>query len=135
VVSDSDTPRSNLSLSILDHHIAICRLEKDSKIPSWIDESRGFLSITKTQEELSIVCEEDVVPSGVKTEKGWRALKVNGILDFSLTGVLASILNPLAEAKISVFAISTFDSDYILVKAESLDSAVKALRKSYEIAA
>ena len=117
----------DLSLSILAQHFAICRLGKNAQIPAWVSESSGFLSITRTEEELSIVCEEDAVPSDVKAEKGWRAFKVNGILDFSMTGVLASLLNPLSAAKISIFAISTYDTDYLLVKSEKLSEAIRVL--------
>ena len=116
-----------LSLSILAQRFAICRLGKNAQIPAWVSESSGFLSITRTGEELSIVCEEDAVPSDVKAEKGWKALKVNGVLDFSMTGVLASLLNPLSAAKISIFAISTYDTDYLLVKSEKLSEAIRVL--------
>ena len=89
----------------------------------------GFVSITRTRDELSIVCNERNVPSGVKVDRGWRVLKVEGPLDLSLTGILASIAVPLAEAKINLFAISTFDTDYVLVKAEKLDRAIEVLRR------
>ncbi|MFA6304543.1 MAG: ACT domain-containing protein [Patescibacteria group bacterium] len=117
---------SKLSLSILPQKLAICRLNKDARIPSWIDND-DYFSITKTNNELSIVCSEIKVPDDIKAEKNWRALKVNGFLDFSLTGILASLTTPLAEAKISIFAISTYDTDYILVKDDKLDEAVKVL--------
>jgi hypothetical protein len=89
-----------------------------------------FFSITRAEDELSVICEQTQVPVGVRCESDWRALKVNGPLDFSLTGVLASILTPLAESGISVFALSTYDTDYILVKASQLDQAVAALSTS-----
>ena len=73
------------------------------------------------------MCKQSDVPEGVKCEKGWRCLKVEGPLDFGLTGILASLAQPLAEAKISIFAISTFDTDYILVKDENFKAAVLAL--------
>ena len=106
--------------------LAVCRLEKDTRIPSWATDS-PFFSISKTRDELSIVCSESSVPDNIKSEKKWKAFKVEGPLDFSLTGILASLASPLAEAKISIFAISTFDTDYILVKDENLEKAVKVL--------
>lgn len=115
-----------LSLLIMPDKLAICRLEKNAPIPSWVTND-SFFSITKTADELSIVCPENNVPDDIQSEKNWRALKIIGPLDFSLTGVLASLANPLAEAKISIFAISTFDTDYILVKNEKLEEAIKVL--------
>lgn len=118
-----DTPE----LKIIEESFAVCRLEVTEKIPLWSLES-GFFSISRTDDELSIVCEQKVVPEGVKCEKNFRMLKVLGPLDFSLTGILARISAVLAASKISIFAISTFDTDYILVKMESLNMAVDALR-------
>jgi hypothetical protein len=117
-----------LTLSVLPETLAICRLDRDAAIPAWA--MGEFVSITRTTDELSIVCDERAVPSGVKADRGWRALKIAGPLDLALTGVLASIAVPLAEAKINIFAISTFDTDYVLVKAERLDQAVGALRSA-----
>ena len=117
---------SKLSLSILPQKLAVCRLDKDARIPTWV-EGDIFFSITKTDDELSIVCSENRVPTGIKVEKNWRALKVEGPLDFSLTGILASLANPLAQVAISIFAVSTFDTDYLLVKSDKLDEAVKVL--------
>ncbi len=109
--------------------MAVCRLSPDQKIPDWALRSK-FLSITKTDDELSIVCDNDIVPPGLTAERGWRALTVTGPLDFTLTGVLHSILTPLAEAKISIFAISTYDTDFVLIKNELFDIAIQHLRKS-----
>ncbi|OGV90953.1 amino acid-binding protein [Microgenomates group bacterium RIFCSPLOWO2_01_FULL_46_13] len=117
---------SKLSLSVLPQKLAICRLDKDTQIPSWV-EGDDFFSVTKTDDELSIVCSENLVPSDIKTEKDWRAFKVAGPLDFSLTGILASLANPLAAVGISIFAVSTFDTDYLLVKSDKLDEAVRVL--------
>lgn len=83
----------------------------------------SFFSITRTLEELSVVCAEQVIPEGITSEKGWRCLKVHGPLDFSLTGILSSLLHPLAKANISVFALSTYDTDYLLVKEADLERA------------
>lgn len=84
----------------------------------------------RTPEEISIVCEEGHEPEGAEVQPGWRAFRVCGTLDFSLTGILASIANPLAHAEISIFAISTFDTDYILVKQTDLENACRALRSA-----
>jgi hypothetical protein len=101
---------------------AICRLAADAAAPA------SFFSITRTPDELSIVCIETQAPEGAKTESGWRALQVIGPLEFSLTGILAAIAAPLAAAGVSIFAISTFDTDYVLVKEENLAKAWAALR-------
>lgn len=116
-------------LAILPETLSVCRLAADDAIPAWLP-ARGFVSVTRTADELSIVCAQDAVPVGVRREPGWHALAVEGPLDFGLTGVLASLAAPLAKAGISIFAISTFDTDYVLVKAERLDDAVEALRRA-----
>lgn len=121
-------PVSNnqLTLSILSDTVAICRLSKNATVPDWV--WRGeFFSITRTTDELSIVCHQVSIPEDVRCEKDWRCLKVEGTLDFSLTGILAALAAPLAEAEISIFAISTFDTDYLLVKAHHLENAIKVL--------
>jgi len=120
-------------LILLPGVLAICRLEATASIPEWATLC-PFWSMTRTEEELSLVCPETNVPQEVKRETGWRALKVEGPLDFSLTGILASLTAPLATGKISVFAVSTYDTDYLLVKDEQLEKAVQALREDgYEI--
>lgn len=118
-----------LTLSVLADRLAICRLGPADAIPAWA--VRGSLfSVTRTREELSIACTEADVPGGVTAERGFVALKVEGPLDFALTGILASVAGPLAEAAISLFAIATFDTDYVLVRADRLDDAVRALRSA-----
>ena len=119
----------SLTLSLLPDAHAICRLEPDASIPDWAN-AGGFISITRTSDELSIVCLEANVPEGVKADRGWRCFKVEGPLDLSLTGVLASLANPLAEARINIFAVSTFDTDYLLVKEEKLMRAAEVLIRS-----
>lgn len=115
------------TLLVLDGLFAVCRLPADAAWPAW--PSGEFVSVTRTADELSVVCREDAVPEGVRREDGWRCLRVAGTLDFSLVGVLAFLLVPLAEAGVSVFALSTFDTDYLLVKAEKLKAAVDVLRR------
>ena len=114
------------NLRILPNRFAICRITNNSAIPNWAL-TASFIAITRTFDELSIVCEQDNLPDGLKAEKDWRLIKVDGPLDFSLTGILASIASPLAEAKISLFAISTFDTDYFLVKETMLEDAGRCL--------
>ncbi len=115
-------------LLCLPHRLAVCRLAADAPIPEWVDLSPAALcSITRTADELSIVCAEDAVPDGVQCERGWRALRVAGVLDFSTVGVLASLATPLAEAGVSIFVVSTFDTDYLLVKEIDLNKATAAL--------
>lgn len=86
-----------------------------------------FHAITRTPRELSIVCPEDLVPAGVRSEKGWRCLSLAGPIAFTETGVLSSLATPLAEAGIGIFVISTFDTDYVLVAVSRLEAAVRAL--------
>lgn len=111
---------------LLPERLAICRLAGTEPVPEWAGGS--FCSVTRAADELSVVCAESAVPASVPSEGGWRALQVHGPLDFALTGVLASLAVPLAQAGVSIFAISTFDTDYVLVKEESLDRAVNALQ-------
>lgn len=118
-----------LELSILPGVLAICRLEADARIPDW-GTTGDFLSITRTPDELSLVCPQSNVPEGVRCEQGWRCLKVAGPLDFALTGILAALATPLAQAGISIFAVSTYDTDYVLVRDEELEDAVRVLRKA-----
>lgn len=105
---------------------AVCRLGADADWPEMT--GAGFASITRTADELSIVCEVHLVPpSATNVETGWRMLRVIGPIPFETVGVLASLTVPLAESGISVFAISTFDTDYLMVKADKLDATVTAL--------
>lgn len=115
-----------LNMSLLKQNFGVCRLEKDEIIPQWCKNSE-FYSITKTMDELSIVCNLQSIPEGIKCEKPWKALKVEGPLDFSLIGILASISRLLAQEGISIFAISTYDTDYILVKEKDINKAIDAL--------
>ncbi len=118
-----------LTLSILPDAFAICRLSPAEDVPEWAMIGE-FVSITHTGDELSIVCAEENVPSDVKADRGWRALKVAGPLDLALTGVLTSLANPLAQAQINLFAVSTFDTDYLLVKGYNLERACDVLRQA-----
>jgi GrpB-like predicted nucleotidyltransferase (UPF0157 family) len=115
-----------LTVIVVDGTYAVCRLEPDAPIPAWAT-ADDLVSITRTGDELSIVCRQDAVPEGIPRERGWRCLRVAGTLPFSAVGVLASLTAPLAEAGISVFVVSTFDTDYLLVKAEDLPKTVGVL--------
>ncbi|MGE3275165.1 MAG: ACT domain-containing protein [Vicinamibacterales bacterium] len=115
-----------LTLRTLGGRLAVARLAADSPLPGWVP-ATGFLSISRTARELSVVCDEAAVPPEVVAERGWRALEVEGPLDFGLTGVLASLAGPLAGAGVSIFAVSTYDTDYILVREAALGTARRAL--------
>jgi uncharacterized protein len=115
-----------LKLRALPGLLAISRLEPDASLPEWALSS-SFRSVSWTPDETSIVCEESSVPLEVRSERGWRGFVVEGPLDFGLTGVLLNIAEPLARAGISIFAISTFDTDYFLVKDASFSDASRAL--------
>ena len=118
----------HLNLTVVDGIFAVCRLGAEAPIPSWAT-AGSFFSITRTADELSVVCGQDAVPEGVVGERGWRCLRVAGTMPFSVVGVLASLAAPLAEAGISVFAVSTFDTDYLLVKEKDFEAALDALRQ------
>ena len=118
-----------LTLSIVPGIYAVCRQNPKSPLPSWATPD-GFIAIVRTAEELSIVCAEQAVPPGVICQRGWRGLKVAGPLDFALTGVLASLAGPLAEAGVSIFAISTYDTDYLFIREGQLVTAIDALRRA-----
>lgn len=123
-------PRTEpLVLSLLPGRFAVCRLHPEAALPAWA-EGGAFCSATRTKEELSVVCEEEAVPEGVKSEKGWAALKLHGPIEFGTVGVLAALAAPLAAANLSIFAISTHDTDYLLIRAESVAEAIAALRKA-----
>jgi hypothetical protein len=117
-----------LTLTILPDTFAVCRLDVNAAIPPWAT-AGGFFSITRTAEELSIVCLQSSVPESTRCEQDWRCFKLAGPIPFMMVGVLASLVQPLAEAGISVFAVSTFDTDYLLVKSRDLASAIDALRQ------
>jgi hypothetical protein len=105
---------------------AVCRLPADAPCPAWA--AGELVAVTRTGSELSVVCREEGVPAGVTAERGWRCLRVAGELDFALVGVLAALTAPLAEAGVSVFAVSTYQTDYLLVRAEQWERALAALR-------
>ncbi len=114
-----------MKLKILDVTLSVVKLPPAETIPLWALDCAVF-SITRTDEELSIVCPTKCLPVNEpikEVENDWKCIKVEGVLDFSLTGILSSLANTLAENKISIFAISTFNTDYILVKSHSIEKA------------
>ncbi len=116
-----------MELKVLDCNFSVCKI-KDVKDVDFSDE---FVFVGKTDEELSLVCRSDKVPKDpIAVEKGWRGFRVQGELDFSLIGILSKLSTILAENGISIFAISTFNTDYILVKEEKFNDAIGALKKS-----
>jgi hypothetical protein len=118
-----------LTLALLSDSFAVCKLRADEGIPSWAL-SGSVCSLTRTPDELSIVCSQELVPEGVQALRGWRSLKVEGNLDFTLVGILSSLSSSLAHVGIVVFVISTYETDYVFVKEGDLDRAVAALRNA-----
>jgi len=118
-----------VKLYTLDELYAVVHLEPDADIPDWL---RGghFWSVTRSESELSIVCREEDVPADASAERGWCALELAGPLDFSLTGVVAALVTPLAEAEVPIFVLSTFETDYLLVREPDLRRSVEALTKA-----
>ena len=118
-----------LNLELLAGTFAVCRLEADAPPPAWAA-SGDFVSLTRTDAELSVVCAEQGVPPGVRAEAGWRCLRVKGPLGFGLTGILASLAAPLASSGVSIFVVSTYDTDYLMVQQRDLDRGVDALLRA-----
>ena len=122
-----------MEVSVLPGTLAICRLHASERIPSWaLELHEGFVSITRTPDELSIVCPQDAVPPDTRVEEDWRALVLPGPIPFEMTGVLAALTVPLAEAGIPVFAISTYDTDYVLVREGNVQRALHVLHADPE---
>jgi hypothetical protein len=116
----------SLTLTILPVQIGICRFDADTPVPEWVYES-SFFSVTRTPDELSIVCAEDFIPEDYFCDKGWKVLRVEGPLDLTATGILSSMALPLAHAGVSIFALSTYDTDYLLVRQRDLQGAIETL--------
>jgi hypothetical protein len=115
-----------MQLYVLDELYAIARCEPDAELPTWI-RGGSFWSVTRSESELSVVCRQDDVPPEASAERGFCAFEVAGPLDFSLTGVVASLVTPFAEEGIPVFVLSTFETDYLLVREHDLHRSVEAL--------
>src|SRR5690242_9028195 len=123
-----------MRLVLLDGRLAVCRLDPGAPVPEWA--WRGpVASVTRVAAELSVVCAEDAPPDGVLAERGWLAYQVEGPMPFTLTGVVSGLTTPLAAAGVGVFVLSTYDTDYLLVKAADADAATRALRAAgHEVA-
>ncbi len=120
---------SSLDLYVLPERLAICRLGPEEKLPPWAG-SAVLLSVTRTQAETTVVCQEENVPAGITCNKSWRCLRIGGVLDFSQTGILSSLTAPLAEEGIPIYALSTYSTDLILIKEKDLSRAVFVLTRS-----
>ncbi len=118
-----------MHLSVMPERTAIVRLGPQARVPDWATGPAGLSSVTRTPGELSLVVPEAAVPEGLVAQRGWVALRVDGPLDLSLVGILAELAVPLADAGVSIFAVSTYDTDYILVKDDTLQRAVDALEQ------
>ena len=115
-----------IKLSVKPGRYAVCRLDSQAPLPAWIA-AQPFCSVTRTADECSIVCLESAVPAGIQCERGWRMLKLEGPFAFNLVGILLAVIQPLAERGISIFAVSTYDTDYVFVHAPQLDQALTVL--------
>lgn len=120
--------RPRLPLEVLPDTLAICRLPADDPVPTWAGNPGPFLTISRTAEELSITATQRAVPADARCERDYRAIRVRGTLPTTLVGILLAIAEPLADAGLSIFAISTYDTDYVLVKERDLAAALEALR-------
>jgi hypothetical protein len=116
-------------LTLLSYQVelSVVRMDPKTPVPPWSFLEGRFLSVSRSDEELSIVCESKLVPQGLQEERGWYYFKIQGPIPFGLTGVLSAVLVPLADAKIGIFALSTYDTDYILVKMSDFQAAKQAL--------
>ena len=124
---------TKLVLSILPDKIGICHLDKSSPIPDGAQGDSNFTSVTRTMNELSIILPQEKIPAGILAEMDWRIFKVQGPLGFSLTGIVASLAKPLAEADISIFYIDTYETSYLLVEDKNLAKAKEILSKFCDI--
>jgi uncharacterized protein len=125
----------NLNLLVLKDLYAICRLDKTASVPEWIYKS-DFYSITRAREELSVVCNQKIIESNEKflIDMDWQCIKIDSLLDLSLTGIIADISGSLKASRIPIFVISTYNTDYFLVKKQNLDKAIECLRiKGHQI--
>jgi hypothetical protein len=114
-----------LNIARIGGRFAVARLPADAPVPAWA--TGALVSITRTPDELSIVCDDDAVPAEVRAERDFAALRVAGTIDFSVVGLLAALTRVLADAEVSVLALSTYDTDYLLVRSVELERARAAL--------
>lgn len=121
-----------MELKTLPYSFTVCKLMSVGDLPSGID----FCFTAKTDEEISLVCKtEDVPEKTLVRDDGWKGFRIEGVLDFSLIGILSKISAILAENKVGIFAVSTYNTDYIFVKEENFDKAINALKDNgYDVA-
>lgn len=117
---------ARIKLKQLNGVYGIARLDAADPIPAWAD-GNGFVSISRTDDELSIVCLQERIPNGVKQDRDWSCFKFEGPFAFGETGIVQSVIQPLSENDIGVFVVSTFDGDHLLVKAEDMARARELL--------
>lgn len=127
VVGPMEAPK--LQIALLTDSLAVCRLQPDSVLPDWAM-AGGFCSATRTADGLTVICRTDRVPADVHASRGWRALKIEGPLDLNLVGILVSVAAPLAQAGIAILPVGSYETDYILVRNEQLDTAIRALKST-----
>jgi hypothetical protein len=118
---------ASLDLSMLPGGLFVCRLEPGTRVPDEVFDSRPLASVTHTDDEVAVVCDAEHAPRGARREGPWAVLRVAGPLDFSTVGILSALTSALAGAGVSVFAVSTFDTDYLLVPAGDEERAAGAL--------
>jgi uncharacterized protein len=128
---ETTSPPKLVPLEVLNEHLAICRSDKDEPLPKWAKALPGeFFSVTRTRDEISIIIASARAPREAKCERDWRLVMVKGPLDFNLVGIIAGLSGTLADAGVSIFALSTYDTDYVMVKQIDLDRALAALRRA-----
>jgi hypothetical protein len=118
-----------LKLSLLKDKYAICTLPNDTPIPDWAL-TQSLISITRTGKELTIVCRMDSIPSELQSDLNWRCFRIDGSFDLNQIGVISSISSPLADAGISIYVISTYDTDYFLVQDKNVEQTISTLSNS-----
>jgi hypothetical protein len=116
-----------LDLVLLPEDYAVCRLEPGQVVPTGLEAGKGIVSVTWTESEISIICPARQAPADATVNQPWRCLRVNGPLDLALTGIMAALVRPLADARVNVFTFSTYDTDYVLVPTVRLQEAIAAL--------
>jgi hypothetical protein len=121
------SPTMRLTLKVLDVTLAICQLEPGSEVEEWSD-GTGIFSVMRTDDEVTIVCSEDLVPEGATCSKGWKCIRLVGQFDFTEVGIVSQLALPLAGANVPIFVMSTYNTDYVLVKNHDLQRASEALR-------
>ena len=119
----------SLAFTLLPASLAVCRLGRTAPVPAWVP-GDPFVSITRTNDELSVICDEAAVPGDVVAARGWRCLKLEGSFDFSVTGLVASFAGALADDGISLMVVCTYDTDYLLVRSPDLDRTIASLERS-----